>query len=331
MRRERGRIPLLSPYVPIRQKLCTKKTQYKLGRELLIRRPQSVDKNLRPRQRCVSDTTQSDHHGWQQPPFRKDVSSEASSTQQTSGDLHYATLSNRILIAIAASAVLTMAGPVALTAVSPAAYANDSATSADGAGDSADAGHSTDGKGDKGDSKGDKGQSKGDKGQSKGDSKGDKGQSKGDSKGQSKGDGKGGDSGHSGRRLGPLERARRHRSSLNLTEHTKEESGSASRASIFKREAKTRNPIIARAKRHERNSPESRVSPRLDSRRPRGDRHPRASSRRSAAREKMAAATVLVRPDGTMRSCVSSSNGGGHRLVAACKYLKQDIIAQTDN
>jgi hypothetical protein len=45
----------------------------------------------------------------------------------------------------------------------------------------------------------------------------------------------------------------------------------------------------------------------------------------------MAAATVLVRPDGTMRSCVSSLNGGGHRLVAACKYLKQDIIAQTDN
>jgi hypothetical protein len=45
----------------------------------------------------------------------------------------------------------------------------------------------------------------------------------------------------------------------------------------------------------------------------------------------MAAATVLVRPDGTIRSCVSSSNGGGHHLVAACKYLKQDIIAETDN
>jgi hypothetical protein len=45
----------------------------------------------------------------------------------------------------------------------------------------------------------------------------------------------------------------------------------------------------------------------------------------------MAAATVLVRPDGTISSCVSSSNGGGHHLVAACKYLKQDIIARTDN
>ena len=32
------------------------------------------------------------------------------------------TLNNRILIAIAASALLAMAGPVALTAVSPAAY-----------------------------------------------------------------------------------------------------------------------------------------------------------------------------------------------------------------
>ena len=45
----------------------------------------------------------------------------------------------------------------------------------------------------------------------------------------------------------------------------------------------------------------------------------------------MAAATVMVRPDGTVGSCVSSSDGGGHHLVAACKYLKQDIIARTDN
>src|SRR6516165_7540087 len=149
MRRERGRIPLLSPYVPIRQKLCTKKTQYKLGREALIRPPHSVEKILRPRQRCVSDTTQSDHHGWQQPPFRKDVSRRLP-LNKPAETYTMSTLNNRILIAIAASAVLALAGPVALTAVSPVAYADDSASSADGAG------HSTDGKGD---SKGDKGQS----------------------------------------------------------------------------------------------------------------------------------------------------------------------------
>jgi hypothetical protein len=45
----------------------------------------------------------------------------------------------------------------------------------------------------------------------------------------------------------------------------------------------------------------------------------------------LAAATVRVRPDGTIHSCVSSSNGGGRHLPAACKYPKQDIIAQTDN
>ena len=45
------------------------------------------------------------------------------------------TLNNRLLIAIAASAILAMAGPVALTAISPAAYANDGASSADGKGD----------------------------------------------------------------------------------------------------------------------------------------------------------------------------------------------------
>ena len=45
----------------------------------------------------------------------------------------------------------------------------------------------------------------------------------------------------------------------------------------------------------------------------------------------LAAATVLVRPDATIHSCVSAPRGGGHHLVAACKYLKQDIIAETDN
>ena len=45
----------------------------------------------------------------------------------------------------------------------------------------------------------------------------------------------------------------------------------------------------------------------------------------------MAAAIVLVRPDATIRSCVSAPHGGGHHIVAACKYLKQDVIAQTDN
>jgi hypothetical protein len=45
----------------------------------------------------------------------------------------------------------------------------------------------------------------------------------------------------------------------------------------------------------------------------------------------MAAAIVLVRPDATIHSCVSAPRGGGHHLVAACKYLKQDIIAETDN
>jgi hypothetical protein len=45
----------------------------------------------------------------------------------------------------------------------------------------------------------------------------------------------------------------------------------------------------------------------------------------------MAAAIVLVRPDATIHSCVSAPRGGGHHIVAACKYLKQDIIAETDN
>jgi hypothetical protein len=47
--------------------------------------------------------------------------------------------------------------------------------------------------------------------------------------------------------------------------------------------------------------------------------------------EIIAAAIALVRPDTTIRSCVSGPYGGGHHLVAACNYLKQDLIARTDN
>ena len=45
----------------------------------------------------------------------------------------------------------------------------------------------------------------------------------------------------------------------------------------------------------------------------------------------MAAAIVFVRPDATVRSFVTAPHGGGDHLVAACEYLKQDIIAETDN
>ncbi len=47
--------------------------------------------------------------------------------------------------------------------------------------------------------------------------------------------------------------------------------------------------------------------------------------------EIVAAAIALVRPDATICSCVSAPYGGGHHLVAACNYLKRDVIAQTDN
>ena len=47
--------------------------------------------------------------------------------------------------------------------------------------------------------------------------------------------------------------------------------------------------------------------------------------------EIIAAAIALVRPDATICSCVSAPYGGGNHLVAACNYLKQDLIAQTDN
>jgi hypothetical protein len=47
--------------------------------------------------------------------------------------------------------------------------------------------------------------------------------------------------------------------------------------------------------------------------------------------EFIAGAIVLVRRDATARSCVTAPDGGRHHLVAACDYLKRDIIAETDN
>jgi undecaprenyl pyrophosphate synthase len=47
--------------------------------------------------------------------------------------------------------------------------------------------------------------------------------------------------------------------------------------------------------------------------------------------EAIAGAIVLVRPDATICSAISAPHGGRHHLVAACDYLKQDIIAETDN
>jgi hypothetical protein len=47
--------------------------------------------------------------------------------------------------------------------------------------------------------------------------------------------------------------------------------------------------------------------------------------------EAIAGAIVLVRPDATIWSAISAPHGGRHHLVAACDYLKQDIIAETDN
>jgi hypothetical protein len=47
--------------------------------------------------------------------------------------------------------------------------------------------------------------------------------------------------------------------------------------------------------------------------------------------EAIAGAIVLVRPNGTVCSAISAPHGGRHHLVAACDYLKQDIIAETDN
>jgi hypothetical protein len=47
--------------------------------------------------------------------------------------------------------------------------------------------------------------------------------------------------------------------------------------------------------------------------------------------ETIAGAIVLVRPNATICSAISAPHGGRHHLVAACDYLKQDIIAETDN
>jgi hypothetical protein len=47
--------------------------------------------------------------------------------------------------------------------------------------------------------------------------------------------------------------------------------------------------------------------------------------------EVIAAAIALVRPNATVYSAIDASGGGRHHLVAACNYLKQDIIAETDN
>jgi hypothetical protein len=47
--------------------------------------------------------------------------------------------------------------------------------------------------------------------------------------------------------------------------------------------------------------------------------------------EGIAGAIVLARPDGTMCTAIAAPRGGRHHLVAACDYLKRDIIAETDN
>ena len=47
--------------------------------------------------------------------------------------------------------------------------------------------------------------------------------------------------------------------------------------------------------------------------------------------EIVAGAIVLVRPNGTICTAISAPQGGRHHLVAACNYLKRDIIAETDN
>jgi hypothetical protein len=44
-----------------------------------------------------------------------------------------------------------------------------------------------------------------------------------------------------------------------------------------------------------------------------------------------AGAIVLVRHNATICAAISAPHGGRHHLVAACDYLKQDIIAETDN
>jgi hypothetical protein len=47
--------------------------------------------------------------------------------------------------------------------------------------------------------------------------------------------------------------------------------------------------------------------------------------------EIIAGAIVLVRPNEMICTAASAPHGGRHHLVAACNYLKRDIIAETDN
>jgi len=47
--------------------------------------------------------------------------------------------------------------------------------------------------------------------------------------------------------------------------------------------------------------------------------------------ETIAGAIVLVGPNATRCSVISAPYGGRHYLVAACNYLKREIIAETDN
>ena len=47
--------------------------------------------------------------------------------------------------------------------------------------------------------------------------------------------------------------------------------------------------------------------------------------------ETIAGAIVLVRQNATICSAISAPHGDRHHPVAACNYLKQDIIAETDN
>lgn len=47
--------------------------------------------------------------------------------------------------------------------------------------------------------------------------------------------------------------------------------------------------------------------------------------------ETIAGAIVLVRPNATTCSAIRAPYGSRHYLVAACNYLKREIIAETDN
>lgn len=47
--------------------------------------------------------------------------------------------------------------------------------------------------------------------------------------------------------------------------------------------------------------------------------------------EIIAVAMVLARRNATICTAVNAPHGGRHHIVAACYYLKQDIIAETDN